>query len=58
MTDIGTLGAGRFIGNWSAAAGINASGAVVGQSSTSDDFARAFLWRDGEMVDLGTLGGT
>jgi probable HAF family extracellular repeat protein len=53
MTDLGTLG-----GTSSYAAGINASGQVVGWASTTNSSSRAFLWQDGVMTDLGTLGGT
>jgi probable HAF family extracellular repeat protein len=62
MTDLGTLG-----GNNSWAVGINNQGQVVGYSENEGccgilpDFdsyhfdTRAFLWEDGEMVDLGAL---
>lgn len=36
---------------------VNERGQVVGTSNTADPSARAFLWEDGVMVDLGTLGG-
>ncbi len=63
MIDLGTLG-----GDFSEAKSINNLGQVVGWA-TGDEFAgsRAFLWEDldgngqsdpGEMIDLGTLGGT
>jgi len=54
IIDLGTLG-----GNMSHAYGINDSGQVVGQSRTASGgyhaFERyhAFLWEDGEMLDLG-----
>jgi probable HAF family extracellular repeat protein len=59
VTDLGTLG-----GTNSYAAGINASGQVVGIADTGSH-AEAFLWTPttkngttGGMIDLGTLGGT
>ena len=36
---------------------INPSGAVVGGSKMPDGQYRGFLWRDGKMIDLGSLGG-
>ena len=56
LTDIGTLG-GRdtVLGS----APLNDRGQVVGLSQTAPDssVAHAFLWQQGEMRDLGTLGG-
>ena len=60
-TDLGTLGGTQSFGN-----GVNASGQVTGESSTTGDVAdRAFLWKptapggaSGTMYNLGTLGGT
>src|SRR5262249_23606903 len=49
MTDLGTLGGDCFSG----AFGINAKTQVVGQSITCDfTGARAFLWENGEIIDL------
>jgi probable HAF family extracellular repeat protein len=62
IADLGTLG-----GNQGAAASINRRGQVVGTATNAipDPIAcfglgaqcRAFLWQDGVMQDLGTLGG-
>ena len=61
IVDIGDLG-----GDELEATGINDDGWIVGWSLVTDfapldqDFVppkHAFLWRDGEMIDLGTLGG-
>jgi probable HAF family extracellular repeat protein len=54
MIDLGTLG-----GTQSIALAVNASGQVVGQSTTAGDTEQhAFSWtQSGGMIDLGTLGG-
>jgi len=48
--DLGTLG-----GESSVAHAVNAWGTVVGQSRDLDENEHAFLWRNGNMIDLGTL---
>ncbi len=53
VTDLGTLG-----GQHSHAADINDAGQVVGWAYDASGARRAFLWEDGVMRDLGTLGGT
>src|SRR5207244_8476008 len=51
LTDLGTLAGGS-----SFAYGINESGAIVGYSwSDSADNARAFVYRDGMLLDLNAL---
>lgn len=61
MQDLGTLG-----GAHSEALAINDAGQVVGWAETADGaddpnaprpVPHAFLWQDGKMIDLGTLGG-
>src|SRR5574341_2532253 len=53
IVDLGTLG-----GTSSWARDINDEGQVVGDSQTINDHdGRAFVWRDGRMKQLGTLGG-
>lgn len=52
VTELGTLGGAQSLGS-----GINDRGQVAGVSQTASGEWHAFLWRDGEMVDLGTLGG-
>ena len=52
LLDLGTLG-----GQNSFAFGINNLGQIVGTSELESGQSRAFLWENGEMMDLGTLGG-
>jgi probable HAF family extracellular repeat protein len=52
VTDLGTLG-----GSFSRALGMNDSGEIVGFSDTAGGNSHAFLYEDGQMTDLGTLGG-
>ena len=53
--DLGFLGQDVPL-NWSVAYGVNDLGHVVG-SSASGSLTRGFLWRDGQMIDLGALNG-
>ncbi len=56
MTDLGLLDGGKS-DDRSQAWAINDAGQIVGQSENATDNTRAFLWQDGEMIDLGVLGG-
>src|SRR5205085_3138251 len=51
--NLGTLG-----GSSSAATSISDSGLVTGGAGRADGSMHAFLYRDGSMLDLGTLGGS
>src|SRR5215216_5911471 len=55
VTDLGTLGT----GNVSRATGVNECGRVVGESTLTagNTDTHPFVWSDGAMTDLGTLGG-
>jgi probable HAF family extracellular repeat protein len=50
--DLGSLG-----GTWTRPTQINERGTVLGTWITDDGDTRMFLWRNGTMTDLGTLGG-
>jgi probable HAF family extracellular repeat protein len=55
VTDLGLLpGEG---GIFTDASGINNSKEVVGSGDNKESMERAFLWRNGTMTDIGTLGG-
>ena len=53
VTDLGTLG-----GRTSQAIGISENGLIVGDAETAAGQTHAFLYENGVMQDLGTLGGT
>jgi probable HAF family extracellular repeat protein len=59
--DLGTLG-GPSVGRSSEAHAINPAGDIVGWGTPTGTFGlfgvHAILWRDGQLLDLGTLGGT
>src|ERR1700724_1542956 len=52
VTDLGTLG-----GTFSIPFGINNAGRVAGGATLPGGNLHPFLWHDGHMTDLGTLGG-
>lgn len=62
LLDLGVLPAFGTFG-YSGATAVNAAGDIVGWSGPEwvtgpyNTYARAFIWRDGVMTDLGTLGG-
>src|SRR4029079_14684378 len=53
IVDLGTLG-----GSYAVAYGINKSGQIVGESTTSTGAKHAFVYSTGKLKDLGTLGGS
>jgi probable HAF family extracellular repeat protein len=53
LTNLGTLPGGHY----SSAVAISNSGQIVGSSETANGMSHAFVWRNGRMTDLGTLGG-
>jgi len=52
VTDLGTLG-----GSFSFAISVNNAGHVGGGANTTAEIQHFFLWRDGHMIDAGSLGG-
>lgn len=52
IAEIGTFG-----GSFSIAFNINDGGGVSGAATTADEYQHAFFWDEGQMTDLGTLGG-
>jgi probable HAF family extracellular repeat protein len=57
MTDLGTLGSPNGVDWWNSAQGVNQSGVVVGTSYDAKGNFRGFVWSNGTMTPLGTLGG-
>jgi probable HAF family extracellular repeat protein len=57
MIDLGNLGATGGL-SFTRAQGINTAGKVVGSSPTANHRNHAFVWSNGVMTDLGTLGGS
>lgn len=53
MTDLGTIDGGTS----SVANGINATGVVIGNSDTASSDEHGFVYQNGTMTDVGTLGG-
>jgi len=57
MTDLGTLGSPDGTDWWNSAQGINNSDVVTGTSYDSQGNFFGFVWQDGKMTKIGTLGG-
>ncbi|HXX42211.1 MAG TPA: hypothetical protein VEI58_08090 [Chthoniobacterales bacterium] len=55
VTDLGTLGGNTSTANGVTGQGMNAAGLVVGSSTVSDNSEHAFLYANGQMLDLNTL---
>jgi probable HAF family extracellular repeat protein len=53
VEDLGFLAGGTF----TQVEGLNSSGQIAGYASTWNGVIRAFLWQNGKIYDLGTLGG-
>jgi probable HAF family extracellular repeat protein len=58
MIDLGTLGSPEGNAWWNSAQGVNKAGAVVGTSYDAQGNFHPFIWKDGKMSALQTLGGT
>ena len=57
VKDLGTLPAKNIRYVSTSATGINNNGQIVGASTNATGSSHAFLWQNGLMTDLGTLGG-
>jgi probable HAF family extracellular repeat protein len=57
MIDLGILGSPNGVDWWNSAQGVNDSGTVVGTSYDAKGNFRGFVWNNGKMTKLGTLGG-
>ena len=60
VTDLGTLGGETNVSSHerlSSAYAMNERGLIVGESQTKSGASHAFVWQNGKIVDLGTLGG-
>ncbi len=55
VADLGTLGGTTSTANGVAGPGTNASGMIVGSSTTNDNSEHAFLYVNGQIFDLNTL---
>ncbi len=57
MIDLGTLGSPKGSSWWNAAQGVNNSGVVTGTSYDKNGNFFGFVWSNGKMTKMGTLGG-